>query len=240
MDNILVFGWNTAEHNQRVEAVLKRIQDAGVTLNKDKCEFGKSRLSFLGHTIDRDGVHADPAKTSAILNMNPPISVPELRRFMGMINQLGKFTPNLAELTQPLRELLSKRSQWLWGPAQSGAFDRIKKELSNPASLAHYNPEAPTKISADASSYGLGAVLLQLVQSQWRPIAYASQSMTATERSYAQIEKEALAATWACEKFADYILGRSIVIETDHKPLVPLLGTKSLDSLPPRVLRFRL
>ena len=64
MDDILVFGRNTAEHNQRVEAVLKRIRDAGVTLNKDKCEFGKSRLSFLGHTIDRDGVHADPAKTS--------------------------------------------------------------------------------------------------------------------------------------------------------------------------------
>ena len=233
MDDILIFGRNTAEHNQRVEAVLKCIQGAGVTLNKDKCEFGKSRLSFLGHIIDQDGIHADPAKTTAILNMSSPTSVPELRRFMGMINQLGKFTPNLAELTQPLRELLSKKSQWLLGTAQISSFERIKKELSKPASLAHYDPEARTKISADASSYGLGAVLLQMSQSKWRPTAYASRSMTATERRYAQIEKEALATTWACEKFSDYILGKSIVIETDHKPLVPLLGTKSLDSLPP-------
>ena len=114
-------------------------------LNRNKCEFAKSQLSFLSHTIDQEGIHADPAKTTAIFNMNPPTSVPELRRFMGMINQLGKFTPNLAELTQPLWKLLSKISQWLWGPAQSSAFDGIKTELSKPTSLAHYDPDAPTK-----------------------------------------------------------------------------------------------
>ena len=76
--------------------------------------------------------------------------------------------------------------------------------------------------------------------SGWRPIAYASRSMTETEKRYAQIEKEALAATWACEKFATYILGMKFLIETDHKPLIPLLGTKHLDSLPPQILRFRL
>ena len=81
---------------------------------------------------------------------------------------------------------------------------------------------------------------MQQTESEWRPVAFASRSMTDTEKRYAQIEKEALASTWACEKFSDYILGKSIIIETDHKPLVPLLGTKQLDSLPPRVLRFRL
>ncbi len=106
--------------------------------------------------------------------------------------------------------------------------------------LALYDPKARTKVSADASSYGVGAVLLQQVDTDWKPIAYASRSMTETERRYAQIEKEALATTWACEKFSDYILGKHIEIETDHKPLVPLLGTKRLDSLPPRILRFRL
>ena len=157
-----------------------------------------------------------------------------------MVNQLGKFTPNLAQLTQPLRELLGKNSTWVWGPSQSEAFSLVKEELSKPTTLALYDPEAPTKVSADASSYGLGAVLMQETESNWRPVAYASRSMTETERRYAQIEKEALAITWACEKFSDYILGKPITIETDHKPLVPLLGTKQLDSLPPRVLRFRL
>ena len=140
----------------------------------------------------------------------------------------------------PLRELLSKKSTWLWGPAQDEAFAHIKEELTRPTVLTLYDPETPTKISADASSHGLGAVLMQQSESTWKPVAYASHAMSDTERHYAQIEKEALATTWACENFSGYILGKRILIETDHKPLVPLLGTKHLDDLPPRVLRFRL
>ena len=83
-------------------------------------------------------------------------------------------------------------------------------------------------------------MLLHKHNGSWKPIAFASRSLTDTERRYAQIEKEALAVTWACEKFSEYVLGKQIQLETDHKPLVPLLGKKSLDSLPPRVLRFRL
>ena len=112
--------------------------------------------------------------------------------------------------------------------------------MSKPTILSLYNPQALTKISADASFYGLGAVLMQKLESSWTPVAFASRTMTETERRYAKIEKEALAITWACENFSTYILGMRFLIETDHKPLVPLLGTKHLDSLPPRILRFRL
>ena len=189
--------------------------------------------------MDHDGIRADPDKTSAITEMAPPTNISELRRFMGMVNQLGKFSPNLTDLTQTLRQLLSTKSAWLWGPDQDRAFTDVKAELAKPTVLALYDPLAPTKVCADASSYGLGAVLMQKSDSLWKPIAYASRSMTETEKRYAQIE-EALASTWACEKFATYILGMKFLIETDHKPLVPLLGTKHLDSLPPRILRFRL
>ena len=96
------------------------------------------------------------------------------------------------------------------------------------------------KVSADASSHGLGTVLLQEAGDKWKPIAYASRSMTDTEKRYAQIEKEALSLTWACDKFQDYVLGRKFHIKTDHKPLVPLLSTKHLDRLLPRIVRFRL
>ena len=99
---------------------------------------------------------------------------------------------------------------------------------------------AETLVSADASSNGLGAVLLQKFEAEWRPVVFASRSMSETETRYAQIEKEALAITWACDKFSIYILGRQFTVETDHKPLVPLLSSKQLDSLPPRILRFRL
>ena len=224
----------------RLFAALTKIQTAGVTLNPSKCEFNKCQLKYLGHLIDQRGIQADPDKTSAIREMKPPTNISELRRFMGMVNQLGKFSSNLADLTQPLRQLLSKKSTWMWGPAQDKSFSDIKIELSKPTILSLYNPQAPTKISADASFYGLGAVIMQKQESSWTPVAFASRTMTETERRYAQIEKEALAITWACEKFSTYILGMKFLIETDHKPLIPLLGTKHLDSLPPRILRFRL
>ena len=98
-----------------------------------------------------------------------------------MANQLGKFTPNLAQITQPLRELLSKSRNWSWEPSQSKAFDLVKVELAKPTTLALYDPAAMTIISADASAYGLGAVLLQKIDSHWKPVAYASRSMSETE-----------------------------------------------------------
>ena len=108
MDDILVFRKDQVEHDQHLEAVLRCIEEANGTLSQEKCEFSKTKLTFLGHIIDADGIRADPQKTEAIMTMSPPTSIPELRRFLGMANQLGKFTLNLAQLTQPLRELLSK------------------------------------------------------------------------------------------------------------------------------------
>ena len=97
---------------------------------------------------------------------------------------------------------------WLWGPEQDHAFNTLEEELTKPTVLVLYDLEAESKVSADASSFGLGAVLLQQKgDSNWRPVAYASRSSTETERRYSQIEKEALAVTWSCEKFYNYLLG---------------------------------
>ena len=240
IDDILVYGKDREEHDTRLTAALKRILDAGITLNREKCEFAKSRILFLGHIVGQCGVQVDPERVKAINEMSPPENISKLRGFLGMVNQLGKFSCNLAELTQPLRELIKKGRVWAWDSAQQEAFTRVKEELCKSPVLPFYDPNAATKISADASSYGLGAVLLQEHNSVWKPVAYASRSMMKTETRYAQVEKEALAITWACDKFATYIIGLKVLIETDHKPLIPLLGSKHLDDLPPRILRFRL
>ena len=121
-----------ANHDTRLLAALKRIQEAGVTLNAQSCEFGKTTIKFLGHLINETGIRADPDKTRAIREMQAPTTVIELRRFLGMVNQLRKFTPHLTDLTQPLRRLLSKGNTWLWGPKQSNAFNRLKEELTKP------------------------------------------------------------------------------------------------------------
>ena len=235
IDDLLIYGKDQAEHDARLHAALKRLADANVTLNQDKCAFSQRSINFLGHVIDEQGIRADPEKTAAIAKMEVPQNITDLRRFMGMANQLGKFSPHLSDLGQPLRALLSPKTAWVWGPDQEKAFSLLKEELVKPTLLALYDPQVRTKISADASSFGLGAVLLQQFDTGWRPVAYASRTMSKTETRYAQIEKEALAVTWACEKFSDYILGRFFLIESDHKPL---MHTKSLNALPPRILRF--
>ena len=104
----------------------------------------------------------------------------------------------------------------------------MKDLLVSTQILAHYNPKLPTVIAADASAYGIGAVLIQVQNDgKRRPVSYASRSLTDADTWYAVIEKEALAATWACEKFAEYVVGLHFTLETDHKPLVPLLITSS-------------
>ncbi len=130
---------------------------------------------------------------------------------------------------------------WVWGPQQQEAFERIKEDLTTSPGLALYDSNKETTVSADASSYGLGAVLLQMqAEKEWKPVAYASRALSDTEQRYAQIEKEALASTWACERFAEFLIGKDFHIKTDHKPLVPLLSTKRLDELPPRIQRLRM
>ena len=114
---------------------------------------------------------------------------------MGMVNQLGKFSPNIAEVSKPLQDLLSNKNTWTWGTSKTDAFNKIKAELTFTSILAWYNPTSETKVIADASAYGLGAVLLQKVENNWKPVAYASRLMTETETRHAQIEKEALAST---------------------------------------------
>ena len=241
MDDILVHGKTQKEHDERLEAVLTRLIRARITLNPEKCEFSRKQLKFAGHSLSAQGIGPDPDKTAAIEKMERPQNVAELQRFLGTINHQQKFIENLSEKTMPLRNLLSSKNEWHWGQAQEESFSRLKKEMTQAPVLAHYCSEKETIISADVSSYGLGAVLLQVQEDDTKkPIAYASRSMTSTEQRYAQIEKEALATTWACEKFADFVLGKEFLIETDHKPLVPLLGSKCLQDMPPRIQRFRM
>jgi hypothetical protein len=125
-----------------------------------------------------------------------------------------------------LDSLFVTKRTWVWGPAQEQAFTQIKEELVKSTVLALYDPNAKTIISADTSSYGLGAVLMQMTENNRNPVAYVS-------------EKEALAVTYGMrEIFRLYVLGCTFSIQTDHKPLVPLLNTKCLNTLPPQVLRF--
>ena len=240
MDDIVVFGKTEEEHNRRLEKCMQRLSAAGITLNKDKCKFNQKEIEFLGHVIGQHGIKAHSEKIKAIKEMEEPTDLKSLRRFLGMVNQMGKFLPQLSDETESLRGLLSPKTAWIWESKQRNTFHKIQNMLSSTPVLTPYDYKRPTKVSADSSSYGLGAVILQKSKEVWKPVAYASRSLTETEKRYAQVEKEALAAVWACTKFQDYLYGIHFVLETDHKPLVALLGHKTVDEIPPRIQRMRM
>ena len=114
--------------------------------------------------------------------------------------------------------------------------------MATTPTLAQYPLNSPKMLSTDESSYGLEAVIMQKhsPDEHWRPVAYASRTLSTAEQRYAQIEREALAICWGCEKFNYHLVGCEFVVETDHKPLVSVLGSKELAKLPLRVQRFRL
>ena len=174
--------------------------------------------------------------------MNKPTNREELRRFLGLVAYVAKFLPGHAHVSAPLRELLREESVWAWSPAQDEAFQRLKEMTSTAPVLAYYSPGAPTIVSADASSYGIGAVLFEIQEDGRRaPVTYVSRSLSATEKRYSQIEKEALAMSWAFEKFHCYVLGSQTptVVETDHKPLQTIMNVQQLDECPPRLMRMK-
>ena len=239
MDDILIYSENLGEHDKKVREVLDKLQAAGVTLNREKCQFSCREVKFLGHVINENGIQADPEKTDAIRLFATPTCQSELRRFFGLVNYLGKFSAKIAQQTPNLRRLLGD-TDWYWSPQLEQEFIDVKNEMLKSPILAPFDLNSDTMVSTDASSFGLGAAIFQKSEEGWKPVAFASRSLSPTEQRYAQIEKEALAMCWACEKFQYYLAGREFSVETDHKPLVSVLGDKELALLPLRVQRFRL
>ena len=136
MDDILVHGESQAQHDDRLVKVLYRLQESGLTLNPEKCKFSQSKVRFLGHVIGADGIRPDSDKVKAIAQVETPQTIKDVRRFLGMLNQMIKFVPNLADTTKPLRDLLSTKNQWAWGQSQEDAFNKAKTILSSAPVLA--------------------------------------------------------------------------------------------------------
>ena len=144
IDDILIHGNATTEHESRLQATLERIQSAGITLNEGKCQFYQSHVTFIGHVIDENWLSPDPKKRAAIQEMSQPSSITELQRFMWMVNQMSKFSPNIAHLSKPFRDLLSSKTVWTWSVVQNDVFLKLKEEISLPRVLVLYDAEATT------------------------------------------------------------------------------------------------
>lgn len=235
-DDILVWGKDRAEHNERLCAVLERVRQANMKLNRSKCKIGQSAVEYVGHTFGPEGLKPSSEKVRAILEIPEPRNRTELQRFMGTVNYLGKFIPNLSGMNQPLRQLLEKDTEWHWEEAQQKSFNELKRAITTAPVLKYYDVNEDIVLSVDSSKDALGACILQ----NGHPIAYASRSLNKSEQNYAQIEKEMAAIVFGATKFHEYIYAKGpIQVESDHRPLESIFK-KPLSQMSPRIQRMML
>lgn len=230
MDDVVVFGENEEQLEQRLRQVFQRFKE---------CIFGLQQIEILGHVITAEGIKPDPRKVEAVCKAPRPENVQLLHSFLGTCGFLMKFIPNYANLSEPLRKLTRKEQVWEWTSETERSFQAMKEALVSEPCLAYFKLGAPTVLISDASP--VGAVLLQTQSDgQNKPIAYASRSLTPTERRYSQIEREALGCVWAVEHFRTYLWGGKFTLQTDHKPLIYMFNPEKATLSPPRIQRLGL
>ena len=155
-----------------------------------------------------------------------PTNVTELQTFLGMCKYFVKYSARTAELSEPLWQLTCKNTPFTWGPKHDEALKALKKEISATPTLRYYDPCQPLGFQTDACSKGLGAVLLQNGQS----VYFASHGPAWVTKKYVAIKLEALAVSWAIEKFHHYLYGHTFTLQTDPKPLVSIFGSSLLEA----------
>ncbi len=238
IDDLLIASSSPEEHLSHLRMVLERLKQYGVVINPAKCQFGVHSLEFLGHLVDRHGVHPLPEKVQAIRDFPRPTTQRKLREFLGLINFYHRFLPGCARTLQPLNSLLSgpiKQAKTLltWEGDAITAFNNSKEMLAKATLLHHPKPEALTSITTDASDLAVGAVLQQHIDGAWSPIAYFSKKLQPAETRYSTFDRELLAIYLSIKHFRHFVEGRQFHITTDHKPLTYALNSKC-DSHSPR------
>ena len=234
-DDIIIAACDELQHDARMMQVMQRAREKNVRFNRNKIQYKVNSVNYMGNVVTENGLTPDPAKISAIMNMPKPNDRQSLQRLLGMIKYLAQYVPHESDHTAPLRELLKKNVPWCWAEKHDQALQKVRQALTNTPMLQYYDVSQPVVLQCDASQRGLGACLMQATG----PIAYASRAMTTTECNYSQLEKEMLAICFACSKFHQYIYGKEVTVNTDHKPLETIVK-KPIANAPPRLQRMML
>ena len=204
--------------------MFERLHSAGFRLSKSKGHFEKSAVKHLGHVIDAEGLHPTDDKLLAVTNAPRPTDVSQLKSFLGLILFYARFLPHHSTVLAPLNELTKQDVPWRWSEKEEKAFISAKTLLIESQTLVHYDDSLPLFLSCDASSYGAGAVLSHRINGQDRPVAFASCTLTSSQRNYSQLDKEAFSIIFGLKRFHQFLYGRSFTIITDHKPLLELFS----------------
>lgn len=228
LDDILITSKSVPEHEDRLREVFRRLDKHGLKIRKEKCSFLETEIKYLGFVLNEKGRKPDPAKTKAISDMPAPRDLSELRAALGMISFYSQFIPDMKTLKEPMNHLLKKDIKFDWSKECDKNFQKMKQYLQSDLLLTHYDPDLPIIVSADSSQHAVGAVLLhEYPDATQKAVMHISRSLSDTERKYSQIEKEALALVYAVRKFHKFVYGRHFILNTDHKPLLAIFGSKN-------------
>ncbi|GJX59023.1 reverse transcriptase domain-containing protein [Tanacetum coccineum] len=215
--------------------MLKRCEDTKLALNWEKSHFMVKEGIVLGHKISRKGIKVDKAKVDVISKLPQPTTVKGIRSYLGHTGFYRRFIKDFSKISRPMTHLLEKNTSFIFSEDCIQAFQTLKKKLTEAPILIAPNWDQPFELMCDASDYAIGAVLGQRIEKHFRPIHYASKTMTEAETNYTTTEKEMLAVVYAFEKFRSYLIMNKSVVYTDHSALKYLFNKKDAKA---RLLRW--
>lgn len=233
LDDIIIAAESTAEMEKLLLMVFERMSKFNLRINAEKSEFFRTSIEFLGHEISEKGIGPNTKKIKAMWEAPKPNNVKELQSLIGMVGYYAKFLPRLNELLVPMFTLMKKNEPWNWSKQHQEAFEKLKNLIKNHQLLTHYDPKKPLILLCDASDTGICGVLCHLDEETGLeiPILFFSRVLSAAEKNYPILHREALALIYSLEKCQYYIYGKKVICYTDHKPLLGILGNKPWPSL---------
>ena len=240
LDDIIIYSKTPEEHVRRLAQVFGKLSAAGLKLKPSKCEFFKTEINYLGHVVLQDGIRTDDKKIEAIKNWPRPVTNTEVRSFLGFTNYYRRFIHKYSQIAKPLNLLITgdsskhknKKTKVEWNESCEEAFEKLKEICSQTPVLGYADYTKPFRLNTDASTEGLGAALYQeQPDGTERVIAFASRTLSKSERNYDAHKLEFLALKWAVtEKFHEYLYGGNFDVYTDNNPLTYVLTTAKLDA----------
>ena len=222
-DDILVHSASWSDHLHHVRNVLDRLKSYGLTARPSKILAGFQSLEFLGHVVGSGVLRPDESKTDKILQVSTPTTKKQVRSLLGLLSFYRSYIPGFASVAAPLTDLTKEGGRSCrsihWTPDCASALQEIQDILSRKPVLLLPGLDLPFVLQTDASSTGLGAVLLQEFEDSLHPVCFASRKLLDREKRYSTIERECLAIVWAVHKFVRFLWGVRFVLQTDHRPL---------------------
>nr|GFB42039.1 putative reverse transcriptase domain-containing protein [Tanacetum cinerariifolium] len=225
IDDILIYLKDEKKHEEHLKAILELLKKEKLYAKFSKCEFWIPKVQFLGHVIDSQGIHVDPAKIESVRDWASPKSPTEIRQFLGLAGYYRRFIEGFSKITKPMTKLTQKKVKFEWGDKQETAFQLLKQKLCSAPILALPEGSEDFIVYCDASNKGLGAVLMQ----REKVISYASRQLKIHKKNYTTHDLELGALVFALKIWRHYLYGTKCTVFTDHKSLQHILDQKELN-----------